>query len=170
MNKDGHILTYILFVVAQMLLSNYFHFTPYVMLTILPVLVLFIHPKIGTVWAMFIAFGTGLAVDCFAEGLIGINAMSLVPVAFLRRPLIEAIFGNEPFELEESVSVRKYGVAGGSLAVVVVLAIFMIICTAAVCAGTRPFWFIAAKCGASIAASYLLSMLIINQLTYGDRR
>ena len=99
MNKDGHILTYILFVVAQMLLSNYFHFTPYVMLTILPVLVLFIHPKIGTVWAMFIAFGTGLAVDCFAEGLIGINAMSLVPVAFLRRPLIEAIFGNEPFEL-----------------------------------------------------------------------
>ena len=121
MNKDGHILTYILFVVAQMLLSNYFHFTPYVMLTILPVLVLFIHPKIGTVWAMFIAFGTGLAVDCFAEGLIGINAMSLVPVAFLRRPLIEAIFGNEPFELEESVSVRKYGVARVSLAVVVVL-------------------------------------------------
>ncbi len=152
MNKDGHILTYILFVVAQMLLSNYFHFTPYVMLTILPVLVLFIHPKIGTVWAMFIAFGTGLAVDCFAEGLIGINAMSLVPVAFLRRPLIEAIFGNEPFELEESVSVRKYGVATAD------------------CAGTRPFWFIAAKCGASIAASYLLSMLIINQLTYGDRR
>ncbi|MGN0202238.1 MAG: hypothetical protein ACI399_04965 [Candidatus Cryptobacteroides sp.] len=170
MNKDGHILTYILLVVAQMLLSNYFHFTPYVMLTILPVLVLFLHPRVGTIGAMFIAFGIGLAVDFFAEGLIGINAVSLIPVAFLRRPLIEAVFGNEPFELEESISIRKYGFAKISVAVIVELAIFIIIYTIADCAGTRPFWFIAAKCGASLAASYLVSMLIINPLTHGDRR
>ncbi|MGN1215839.1 MAG: hypothetical protein ACI4TJ_06290 [Candidatus Cryptobacteroides sp.] len=170
MNKDGHILTYILFVVAQMILGNYFHFTPYVMLSILPALVLFLHPRVNTVLAMVIAFVIGLAVDYFAEGLIGINAVSLVPVAFLRRPLIEAVFGNEPFELEEPVSIRKYGFARVSMAVLVVLSVFMIIYTVADCAGTRPFWFIAARCAFSIAASYPVSMLIINPLTHDDRR
>lgn len=170
MMKDNHVLTYILFVVAQMLLSNYFHFTPLVTISILPAMAFLIHPKINPVWAMVIAFGTGLAVDFFAEGAIGINAASLVPVALLRRPLIEALCGNEPFEQKESISIRKYGFARVSLAIILVQILFNTIYTIADCAGTRPFWFIAARIGASVLASYLVSMLIVNPLTYDDRR
>ena len=90
--------TYILMVIAQMILSNYFHFTPLAMLTILPAIVLLLPTKVDTFWAMVIAFATGLAVDLFAEGTLGINALSLVPVAFLRKTLIGTIFGVEPFE------------------------------------------------------------------------
>lgn len=86
--KNSFALTYVLLTVAQMVLSNYFHFTPYMMITILPVMVLCIPTNVGTVKAMLIAFATGLAVDFFAEGTLGINAMSLVPVALLREPVI----------------------------------------------------------------------------------
>lgn len=74
--RNSFTLTYILLTVGQMILSNYFHFTPYVMLTILPAMVLCIPTKTGTVKAMLIAFVTGLAVDFFAEGTLGINALS----------------------------------------------------------------------------------------------
>ena len=84
--KNSFALTYILLTVAQMILSNYFHFTPFMMMTILPVMVFCIPTKIDSVRAMLIAFVTGLAVDFFAEGTLGLNAMSLVPVALLRRP------------------------------------------------------------------------------------
>ena len=86
--RNSFALTYVLLTVAQMVLSNYFHFTPYMMITILPVMVLCIPTNVGTVKAMLIAFATGLAVDFFAEGTLGINAMSLVPVALLREPAV----------------------------------------------------------------------------------
>ncbi len=168
--KHNFTLTYILLTVAQMILSNYFHFTPYVMITILPVMVLCIPTKTGTIAAMLIAFITGLSVDFFAEGTLGINALSLVPAALLRKPIIGMIFGNEPFEQKESVTVRKYGAGKVSLAIILMTVVFLLIYILTDCAGTRPFWFICACLGLSLLASYLSSILIINLLTYEDRR
>lgn len=65
--RNSFALTYVLLTVAQMVLSNYFHFTPYMMITILPVMVLCIPTNVGTVKAMLIALATGLAVDFFAR-------------------------------------------------------------------------------------------------------
>ena len=154
--KNRFVLTYVLLVIAQMLLCNYFHFTPYIMLTILPIMVFCIP--------------TGLAVDYFAEGIIGLNAAALLPVAILRRTLIEAIFGPEPFEQEENITVKKYGLAKVSLAIFIITAIFLLIYNIADCAGTRPFIFILAKVCLSLLASYILSLLAINLLSYDDRR
>lgn len=168
--KNSFTLTYILLTVAQMILSNYFHFTPYVMITILPVMVLCIPTKVGTAKSMLIAFATGLAVDFFSEGTLGINAMSLVPVALLREPVIGSIFGNEPFEHKENVTIRKYGFARVSLAVILMTTLFLLIYILADCAGTRPFWFVITCLGLSTLASYLASVCFINLLTYEDRR
>lgn len=140
--RNSFALTYVLLTVAQMVLSNYFHFTPYMMITILPVMVLCIPTNVGTVKAMLIAFATGLAVDFFAEGTLGINAMSLVPVALLREPVIGMFFGNEPFEQKESVTVRKYGYARVSIAIILTTALFLLIYILADCAGTRPLRFV----------------------------
>lgn len=162
--------TYILMVVAQMLLTNYFHFSPLCMITILPVLVLCIPTKIDTPWAMVIAFATGLAVDLFVEGALGLNAMSLVPVAFIRKGLVGVIFGAEPFEHKENISTRKYGFARVSFAIIIVTALFLAIYITAECAGTRPLWFMGSKLGISLAASYLISAMLVNLLSYDDRR
>ena len=168
--RNNYTLTYILFVVAQMLLCNFFHFTPYITLTLLPMLVFFIPVDIGTTAAMLIAFATGLAVDFFAEGLLGINAIALVPVAYLRRPLIEMTCGREPFEQNENISLRKYGFGRISLALIIEITVFLAIYILAECAGTRPLWFMGARLGLSIVASYLVSVLFVNLLTYDDRR
>ena len=162
--------TYILMVIAQMILSNYFHFTPLAMLTILPAIVLLLPTKVDTFWAMVIAFATGLAVDLFAEGTLGINALSLVPVAFLRKTLIGTIFGVEPFEQKENLSIKKYGFARISFAIILVTALFLAIYILADSAGTRPLWFLGTKFGISILASYLVSILLVNLLSYDDRR
>lgn len=168
--RNSFALTYILLTVAQMVLSNYFHFTPYMMITILPVMVLCIPTKVGTVKAMLIAFVTGLAVDFFAEGTLGINAMSLVPVALLRKPVISMFFGSEPFEQKEDITIRKYGLGRVSMAIILMTALFLLVYILADCAGTRPFWFILTSLGLSALASYLASVCIINLLTYEDRR
>ena len=168
--KNRFVLTYVLLVIAQMLLCNYFHFTPYIMLTILPIMVFCIPTRVSVFWTLIIAFVTGLAVDYFAEGIIGLNAAALLPVAILRRTLIEAIFGPEPFEQEENITVKKYGLAKVSLAIFIITAIFLLIYNIADCAGTRPFIFILAKVCLSLLASYILSLLAINLLRYDDRR
>ena len=168
--KNRFVLTYVLLVIAQMLLCNYFHFTPYIMLTILPIMVFCIPTRVSVFWTLIIAFVTGLAVDYFAEGIIGLNAAALLPVAILRRTLIEAIFGPEPFEQEENITVKKYGLAKVSLAIFIITAIFLLIYNLADCAGTRPFIFILAKVCLSLLASYILSLLAINLLSYDDRR
>ena len=162
--------TYILMVIAQMILSNYFHFTPLAMLTILPAIVLLLPTKVDTFWAMVIAFATGLAVDLFAEGTLGINALSLVPVAFLRKTLIGTIFGVEPFEQKENLSIKKYGFARIYFAIILVTALFLAIYILADSAGTRPLWFLGTKFGISLLASYLVSIILVNLLSYDDRR
>ena len=168
--RNTFTVTYILMVVAQMLLTNYFHFTSLCMVTILPMMVLCIPTTVETVWAMVIAFATGLAVDFFAEGALGLNALSLVPVAFVRKGLINMIFGTEPFEHKENISARKYGFARVSFAVILVTTLFLTIYILADCAGTRPLWFMGSKLGISLLASYLVSAIIVNLLSYDDRR
>ena len=162
--------TFILLAVAQMILSNYFHFTPLAMLTILPAMVLCIPTKVNTFPAMIIALATGLAVDFFVEGSLGINALSLVPVAFIRKTLIGTIFGIEPFEQKDNLSIKKYGFARMSFAILIVTAIFLAIYILADCAGTRPVWFMGTKFGISLLASYLASIILVNLLSYDDRR
>ena len=85
-------LNYALLVVVQLLLSNFLRVSPYMMLTILPFMVLCISIRVGTVGAMFIAAATGLTVDFLTEGVIGLNTISLIPVAFCRNGIIRLVF------------------------------------------------------------------------------
>ena len=78
MRKSGFFAVYAILVVAQMLLSNYFHLTQYILLSILPVMVLCIPLNVSTSASMVIAFVTGLLVDLLSEGLLGLNALAVV--------------------------------------------------------------------------------------------
>lgn len=167
--KDNFTVTYLLLLIVQLLLCNYFHFTPYVYLTLLPAMILCLPVRIGTVGALFIAFATGLTVDFFAEGLLGLNALALVPVAYLRKPVIAVLFGKDPFEHQENLSLRKYGYLRMSVGVVLLLLVFLSVYILADGAGTRPLWFSAVKLAASLFASWLLSLVVVNLLTDDER-
>ncbi|MBQ1750806.1 MAG: hypothetical protein II130_07440 [Bacteroidales bacterium] len=170
MRKSYTTLVYLLLVVVQILLCNYFHVTPYITLSILPIMILCLPLKISTVAAMIIAFVTGLSVDFLAEGLIGINALALVPVAYVRKSLIGFVFGEDLISRGEDFSIRKNGLGEVSMAILLVQSLFLIIYIAADGAGTRPFWFNAARFGASLAAGYLVALLLVDTLVPDSRK
>ena len=109
-------IAYLLLLVAQLVISNFFRVTPYVMLSILPVMVLCISTRINTFWTMLIAFASGLVVDLLSEGVLGLNALAIVPVAFLRNAIIQLIFGKELFARKEDFTLRSSGFAQVGLA------------------------------------------------------
>ena len=170
MRKSGFWAAYLLLLVAQLLLSNFTNFTPYMMLSILPVKVLCIPIKVGTTGAMLIAFATGMVVDLLSEGLLGLNAFALVPVAFLRNPIISLVFGNELFARGEDFSPRRNGMWKAVLATVLAQAAFTLLYVWADSAGTRPFWFNSARFFISLAASSLLSLLCLPSLAPDNRK
>ena len=169
MKKSGFWLIYIILLVAQLLLSTYANFTPYVMVTMLPVMVLCMPIRMGTVLAMVIAFATGLSVDLLSEGLLGLNALALVPVAFARNSIIRLIFGGELFAREEDFSIHRNGFWKVLVAIVLSTALFLAVYIWADGAGTRPLFFNAIRFGASLVASTLLSLLVVNLLAPDSR-
>lgn len=151
-NFWGH---YVLLFIAQLVLSNYFVFSPWVMATLLPAMVLCIPLSIGPIGAMAIAFASGLGVDFLAEGVIGLNALAIVPVAFAREKIISAVFGMDLLLRKNAFTFRRNGFVPVALATSIALIIFLIIFVWAEAAGTRSFWFIIGK----ISASYVISMV-----------
>lgn len=169
MKKSGFWLIYIILLLAQLLLSTYANFTPYVMVTLLPVMVLCMPIRMHTILAMVIAFASGLSVDLLSEGLLGLNALALVPVAFARNSIIRLIFGRELFAREEDFSIHRNGFGKVLVALVLSVALFLAIYIWADGAGTRPLLFNAIRFGASLVASTLLSLLVVNLLAPDSR-
>lgn len=170
MRKMGFFAVYVILVVAQLLLSNYFHLTQYILLTILPVMVLCIPLKVPTSLSMLIAFATGLVVDLLSEGLLGLNALALVPVAFARKEMVRLIFGEELLSRGEDFSVRRSGLGSVLLAITLAQAIFLIIYIWADSAGTRPFWFNFVRFLCSLVAGVLVSLLVVDTLAPDSRK
>lgn len=170
MRKSGFWWMYLLLLIAQLLLSNYAVFTPYVTLSILPVMVLCMPIRVGTVAAMLIACASGLTVDLLSEGLLGLNALALVPVAFFRYSVIRLVFGGELFAREEDFSVRRSGFGKVALALLIMQALFLLVYVWADGAGVRPLWFQAARVGASWLAGFLVSLPALALLSPDSRR
>ncbi len=170
MKKSGFWLIYVILLVAQLLLSTYANFTPYVMVTLLPVMVLCIPIRVGTPLAMLIAFASGLSVDLLSEGLLGLNALALVPVAFVRNSLIRLIFGAELFAREEDFSVHRSGFWKVAWALFLSTALFLLVYIWADGAGTRPLSFNAIRFACSLAASTAVSLLTIDLLAPDSRK
>ena len=170
MNKSGFWVAYFLLLVAQILLSNYFRFTPYVTLSILPIMVLCISTRIKTPWCMLIAFVSGLAVDWLSEGVLGLNALALVPVALVRHPIIRMVFGESLLTRREDFTVQSHGLAKVLLALLMAQAVFLAIYIWADNAGMRPFWFNFTRWAASLTAGTLLSLIAVTALAPDTRK
>jgi len=170
MRRNVFWLYYILLVIAQLLLTNYLRVSPYLMLTILPAMVLCIPIRVGTSGAMFIALLTGLTVDYLSEGMLGLNALSLIPVAYFRNGIIRLVFGMELFARSEDFSVQRNGFGKTMLALLLAYSLFLIVYVWVDSAGVRPLLFNLIRFAVSLASSLLVSMLTLNLLASDPRR
>ncbi len=161
---------YILLVIAQAIICNYFRLGPYISLSLLPVLILCLPVRKSTSLTMIIAFVTGLGVDFLSEGLLGLNTLALLPVALLKKPVVRITMGAEAFEKDEPFNLRYEGFGKIFLAVILVQSVFLIMYITADGAGIRPFWFNLSRFAASLLCNSIFSMLAIHLLNYEERR
>ena len=170
MKNQYYGILYFLMVIGQMIICNYFQFTPYVVLSMLPAKILCMPLTVGTPMCMLIAFASGLSVDWLAEGLVGINAASLVPVALARKTIIRIFLGEDLIARSDSFTFKKNGIGKISVALIVALSIFFGIYVILDGAGTRTTSFNLIRFGASVAASLILSLIVTEVLTPDDRK
>ncbi len=155
---------YLLLLAAQILLWNYFNFTPLLMVAILPVMILCLPLRCSTIVTMLIAFASGFAADFLAASPIGLTVLSLVPVAFLRRPLLSLVFGGELLSRGEEVSSQRLGRNKMLIANTLATALFLLVYITADSAGTSPFWAMAVKFFASLTLSSAISLPLADLL------
>lgn len=161
---------YALVFIAQLLLSNYFDFAPWITATLLPAMILCLPLTLSTAAAMVIAFVTGLGVDFLADGAIGLNALALVPVALARNGILELVLGQEIITRKKQFNFRRNGFGPVALAVVLALAIFLTVYVWASTAGTRSFLFCLGYFWASVLPSLVFSLLAVRALAPTDIR
>ena len=154
-------LSFILLAIVQVVISNYFDFSIYAVFTILPAIILCLPLKMGTILSMAIAFITGLAVDFLSDGLPGLNAAALVPVALARKNIIKLIISKDIFVREEEISFSQNGAGRIMMATLVVLSLFLAIYIMADGAGTRPLWFNLTRFAVSLTCSFALSLITV---------
>ncbi len=174
MKETRFLVNFLLLLIVQICIANFFRLSQYVMLSILPAMILLIPIRHGTIPALFIAFATAVAVDLLSDGLLGLNVLALVPVAFCRVGIIRLIFGDEIFARKEDISVPRQGIWKMSVAIIMAQALFLIIYIWADGAGTRPLWFSGIRFAASLVGGYILSLFVASILaperTSGSRR
>lgn len=164
MRQGRFIFSFILLLIAQVCICNFFRLSQYVMLSILPTMILMIPIRRNTITALFIAFASGFAVDFFSDGLMGLNILALTPVAFLRMGIISLVFGEEVFARKEDISISRQGPWKMGLAITMAQAVFLMIYIYADGAGTRPLWFTGVRFVASLVAGVVLSLLVARTL------
>ena len=163
-------LNYALLVVVQLLLSNFLRVSPYMVLTILPFMVPCISIRVGSVRAMFIAAGARLTVDFLTERAIGLNTISLIPVAFCRNGIIRLVFGTELFARREDFSPQRNGFSKTLLALLIAQSLFLVIYIWIDSAGMRTLSFNALRFGVSLVTGMLVSLFTLGILAPDPRR
>ena len=134
------ILVYVLMLVVQVLLCNYFGLSRYLLISVLPVLVLMLPRSMGVVLSMLVAFASGLAVDFFSTGMLGITSFALVPVALGRKALINMVFGTEVLSRDDELSISRFGLPKMTVAILQSCAAFFFLYIWVDAAGTIGFW------------------------------
>lgn len=163
MTDRRYILFYVILTVVQIVFNNFFGLSRYVLISVLPVLVLMLPARLGRIVAMLVAFATGLAVDFFSTGMLGITSLALVPVALVGRPITSAAVARQG-AIREDITFKRLGIVGISYSVALVCAIFFLIYIWADAAGTVGFWPSALRFLLSVLASTLVGVLIARQI------
>lgn len=164
MRRPDFWLAYILLLIAQLLISNYLNVSHYLTLSILPVMVVCISTRLSTIATLFIAMASGLTVDFLTEGVIGLNALALLPVAYCRNGAIRMLFGNDLFARKEDFTIQRNGFAQIALLVFLAQALFLALYVWVDGAGERPLVFNLIRYGVSLVSGFALSLLTLGTL------
>lgn len=161
-------LVYLILLVAQTVICAAFNFSQLVSFWFLPMMILCTPIRFNTNSLLVLAFVSGVLVDLLSQGVLGLTAAALLPVALCRNLVVRLVFGSEVFSRGEDISLRRQGLLKMSIAVALVTALFLILFIAADGAGTRPFWFNAVRFLLSLVVDTFFSLLLVGIINPGE--
>ena len=162
--RQRYLITYLILLVVQVILGGLLNLSQYVVLCFLPVMIMSLPITFSTSSVMLIAFASGLAVDFFTNGVLGLTACALVPLAYARNGLIRLVFGTELLSRQEDISIHKQGAGKVLLATLLSTALYFAIFIPVDCAGTRSFTFMLVRWALSVLASTAVSFYVAGLL------
>lgn len=156
------IVTWVLALLAQIIICDGVFLGPVVTVTLLPALIMFLPLYTKTPLTMLIAFAAGFAVDWLSDGVLGLNTASLVPVALLQKPLVRLFIGEDTVVRTDALSVKKSGWGRMLALCTVATAVFLLTYVLFDGAGERSLAFNAIRFGCSLAACLPLEAIVIH--------
>lgn len=106
-NRNSPILFVAIVCLVQIIIYKYLSLTPYLVICLLPGMLAYLAKEWNSLKSMIIAFLLGIAIDVLADGVVGLNAASLVLTALVLpvfnkqevRPLFVLLLANAIFFL-----------------------------------------------------------------------
>ena len=169
MRNGRYFIVFAILTLAQALICNYFLFSQYVLISLLPLLIISLPSCYGTPAALALAFVAGFVVDFVGSGTLGLTSCALLPLALLRIPLLRLVSGEEVMTYRDDSPVGHQTTPELALTLVLACVLFFGLYVWVDSAGTRPFWFNAVRTLFSTGVSALLCTLLGNFI-FGKNR
>lgn len=169
MRNGRYFIVFAVLTLAQALISNYFLFSQYVLISLLPLLIMSLPSRYGTPVALGLAFVVGFVVDFVGTGALGLTSCTLLPLALLRLPLLRLVSGEEILTDRDDSPIAHQTTAEQALTLVLACVLFFGLYVWVDSAGTRPLWFNTLRTLFSTMVSALLCLLLGNFLFSQNR-
>ena len=169
MKNGRYFIVFAILTLAQALISNYFLFSQYVLISLLPLLIVSLPSRYGTPAALALAFAAGFGVDFVGSGALGLTSCTLLPLALLRIPLLRLVSGEEIMTYRDDSPFAHQTTAAQALTLTLACLLFFGLYVWVDAAGTRPFWFNTVRTLLSTGVSTLLCALLGNFI-FGQNR
>ena len=150
-----------LLIICQILLSEYVNIWPLLYIAIFPQFIILLPPALNRTVHMLIAFALGMAIDIFADGVLGLNAAALVAMAYIRPWFLKITLSkanldtsdNQPL-LPRTVEIQKLAVLNCCM-----LAVFFFVYILLDSAGSFPFWYTILKIVVCVIVNCVISLI-----------
>ena len=150
-----------LLIICQILLSEYVNIWPLLYIAIFPQFIILLPPAINKIVHLLIAFVLGMAIDIFADGVLGLNAAALVAMAYVRPSFLKITLSkanldttdNQPL-LPRTVEIQKLAMLNGCM-----LAIFFLVYILLDSAGSFPLWYTILKIAVCTTVNCIISLI-----------
>ena len=120
------IIVYAVVILLQVIINNYVNLGPMIYICLIPLLIVYLPLDQKPYISLIIAFGLGLIIDLFSDGVMGLNAGAATLVALVYKPIFYPIFQKNNYSKKYIPPIRESGVWHHVLYMLIILAIYFL--------------------------------------------
>lgn len=170
MRDTRFIILFIVLALIQLPLAKNCQIGPYIYISLLPAMVLCLPTSSSSASVMSIAFILGLVVDLVADGVPGLNAAAIIPVAALQKPILRRVIDEDLVARGYSFSFHNNGYLKIGISLLLCCVLYFTLYIILDSAGTRSFGFNLTKGVVSTLISFIFGMIVCGVLCPRKKR